>query len=218
MNHNTSNTQNLILKHPIDGWQWQHCHWCCIGNCSSPYTTGNQLSQNKLQSDNPDNPEFKWIGSVQNILNGAGFSYIWNAESLDLFTFKENFSQRCNDIFLQNWQKDMQQNSQCSTYKLFKHYHEMEDYLVELADVHKFSIAKFRTRTHHLPITRSRFKDYTVDVTCPLCPSGDIGDECHYLFRCKFFEKQREKFYPGMCLPSNLMPYLWAPYSKVKIS
>ena len=156
----------------------------------------------KLQSDNSDNPEFKWIWSVQNILNGAGFSYIWNAESLDLFTFKENFSQRCNDIFLQNWQEDMQQNSQCSTYKLFKHYHEMEDYLVELADVHKFSIAKFRTRTHHLPITRSRFKDYTVDVTCPLCPSGDIGDECHYLFRCKFFEKQREKF-----LPTNVLTH-----------
>ena len=88
----------------------------------------------------------------------------------------------------------MEQNSQCSTYNLFKHYHEMEEYLLELADVHKYSIAKFITRTHHLPITRSRFKDYTADVTCPLCPSGDIGDECHYLFRCNFFEKQREKF------------------------
>ena len=68
----------------------------------------------KLQADNPDNLEFKWIGSVKNILDGTGFSYIWNAESLDLSTFKENFSQRYDDIFLQNWQEDMEQNSQCS--------------------------------------------------------------------------------------------------------
>ena len=55
----------------------------------------------KLQADNPDNLEFKWIGSVKNILDSTGFSYIWNAESLDLSTFKENFSQRYDDIFLQ---------------------------------------------------------------------------------------------------------------------
>ena len=82
----------------------------------------------KLQAVNPGNLEFKWIGSVKNILDSTGFSYIWNAESLDLSTFKENFSQRYDDIFLQNWQEDMEQNSQCSTYKLFKHCHEMEEY------------------------------------------------------------------------------------------
>ena len=35
----------------------------------------------------------------------------------------------------------MEQNSQCSTYKLFKYCHEMEEYLLEVADVHKNSIA-----------------------------------------------------------------------------
>ena len=134
---------------------------------------------------------------MQNSLHTAGFSYIWNTESLDLYTFKTSFSQRCDDIFLQNWQENLEQNSQCSVYKLFKHFHEMEPYLVDLADVHKYSLAKFRTRTHHLSITKARFKEYTEDVTCPLCSSGETGDECHYLFRCDFFKEQRKKFFPA---------------------
>ena len=72
----------------------------------------------------------------------------------------------------------------------------MEKYLVELDNAHKYNISKFRTCTHHLPITKRRFKDETADVTCPLCSSGDVGDEYHYLFHCDFFRNQREKFIP----------------------
>ena len=150
----------------------------------------------KLQSEHPENYTFKWVQSVQKIQDNCGFSYVWDAEDLDYVSFKAIFSQRCNDIFLRDWQSEVAQNSQCSNYKLFKHYHVMEKYLVELDNAHKYNISKFRTRTHHLPITKRRFKDETADVTCPLCSSGDVGDEYHYLFHCDFFRNQREKFIP----------------------
>ena len=80
--------------------------------------------------------------------------------------------------------------------------------MVELADVHKYSISKFRTHTNHLPITRSRLTDYITDVTRPLCPTGDTGDEWHYLFHCSFFERKRGKFIPSNVLTQqpNFIP------------
>ena len=42
----------------------------------------------KLQTDNPDNPAFKWIGSVRNILNGMRFSYIY----MGYIRIEQNFS------------------------------------------------------------------------------------------------------------------------------
>jgi hypothetical protein len=29
---------------------------------------------------------------------------------------------------------------------------------------------------------------------CKLCPSGSIGDECHYLLHCDRFKKERNKY------------------------
>ena len=101
-------------------------------------------------------------------------------------------------FFLQDWKDDMTWNSQCSVYKLSKHSHKSEIYLIDLDlnHAHKFNIAKFQTHTHHLPITKRHFKDESADMTCPLCPSQEVGDECHYLFHCLYFKEQRAKFIP----------------------
>ena len=82
----------------------------------------------------------------------------------------------------------MSENSQCTNYVMFKQDLQIEKYLMLLDDNMKYNIAKFRTRTHHLPVTKARFKEAgSVDVTCTLCNYGEVGDEFHYLFKCEFF-------------------------------
>ena len=52
-------------------------------------------------------------------------------------------------------------------------------------------------RNHHLPVTYNRFeKENVYDSLCPLCSSRDLGDESHYLFKCKHFTEDRRKFIP----------------------
>ena len=156
--------------------------------------------------DNPESNHFKWCQKIKATLDEAGFSSAWDAQELHTNYFKEIFSQRCNDIFLQKWKEKMQENSQCTNYLMFKQDLQIEKYLLSLDNSLKYNLAKFRTRTHHLPVTKARFnKVDPIDVSCPLCESGKTGDEYHYLFTCEFFRNSRAKFIPK-CLMSNENP------------
>ena len=96
--------------------------------------------------------------------------------------FKVIFSQWC-DIFLQKWHENMQENGQCTNYLMFKHDLQIQKYLSPLDNRLKYNLAKFRTRTYHLPVTTARFnKDHPVHVSYPLCESGKIrGNVTIYL-------------------------------------
>ena len=54
------------------------------------------------------------------------------------------------------------------------------------------NILRYRTANHCLPVETGRY-DATPfhDRTCPLCESGDIGTEEHYLLFCRFFQADR---------------------------
>ena len=108
-------------------------------------------------------------------------------------------SWRVNDLLSKMWwhfppELARRLGAKCSSIFLFEHFHGMEQYLVDLADAHKYNLAKFRTHTHHLPVTKVRFIDYTAGVTCLLCSSWKTGNECHYPFHCDFFKEPRKKF------------------------
>ena len=149
---------------------------------------------------------FKWINHIKSTLDNTGFSWIWNAQDLDIDSFKSIFKQRCSDMFIQQWQADMAQNSQCSSYTLFKNSFEVEDYWKKIEPIYAINIAKFRTRTHHLPVTKNRFHD-TKDIKCTLCNSGNVGDEIHYLFICDYFASLRQKMLPPNAIYLNSFNY-----------
>ena len=153
----------------------------------------------KLHTDKHDTFHFKWVETVKSTLENTGFSTIWENQYIDVTKFKSCFVQRCKDIFQQKWLEEVSNNSQCTFYREVKDSFNMEDYLVNLESCHKYNLIKFRTRTHHLPITKQRFHDTSADITCPLCSSNEVGDESHYLFVCDFFKAQRDKYIP-VCL------------------
>ena len=156
--------------------------------------------------DNLESNHFKWCQKIKTILDEAGFSSAWDAQDLHTDYFKVIFSQRCYDIFLQKWHENMQEISQCTYHLMLKQDLQIEKYLLSLDNSLKYNLAKFRTRTYHLPVTKARFnKEDSVDVSCPLCESGKIGDEYHYVFTCEFFRNSRAKFIP-ICLMSNESP------------
>ena len=87
------------------------------------------------------------------------------------------------------------QNSQCSYYCTIKSEHCQEKFLA-FPDFRVVSnVLRFRTRSHHLPVTKNRFNpDIKRDLLlCSLCNQNALGDEHHYLYECHFFKEQRQK-------------------------
>ena len=70
-----------------------------------------------------------------------------------------------------------------------------QPYLLYLSFLDRRALAKFRSGSHTLPVTKSRYREGGggVDVKCKFC-NDDLCDEFHVLFICKFFEEQRKKY------------------------
>ena len=83
----------------------------------------------KLHHVQSDVFNFRWIDHVKNIIDNTGFSEIWYAESGDTEKFKSCFKQRCVYIYKQDWCSEVQNNCQCTIYKIFKETHEFENYV-----------------------------------------------------------------------------------------
>ena len=60
-----------------------------------------------------------------------------------------------------------------------------------------YILLHFRMLNYRLPIQRGRIQNKPFDERiCTKCNSEDIGYEFHYIFRCSFCAKSRQKFLP----------------------
>ena len=90
--------------------------------------------------------------------------------------------------------------SSCFKYCLFKNEHIYENYLEILDPVSRISFIRFRCGNSKIPIVLGRYSNQPIDeCLCDLCNSGDVGDEFHYVMKCRFFHADR----------INLIPYYY---------
>ena len=74
--------------------------------------------------------QFKWIGNITNILCENGLNFVWpQQESVDCKWLKNVLRARISDINIQNWHNEMEVNSHCVSYKLFKDNLRLEPYI-----------------------------------------------------------------------------------------
>ena len=105
--------------------------------------------------------------------------------------------------FLQEWDAEIVRNRRCVAYRIFKdncffqsnNEFVFQPYLSYLSYLDRRALSKFRSGSHTLPVTKSRYRDGGggVDVKCKFCDE-DLCDEFHVLFVCKFFEEQRIRY------------------------
>ena len=76
-------------------------------------------------------------------------------------------SQKINDISLQNWQSEVNNNSVCTNYRIFKSEPGIENFVMRNMD-NKFTMLKFRCRNFRLPVNQHRYNENISDV-CNLC-------------------------------------------------
>ena len=113
---------------------------------------------------------------------------------------KSALKRRIHDINQQKWHSDVHENSQCTFYRTFKEALVFEDYINLLDRKDAINLTKFRCRNHKLPVSRTKYPGYLPEsIKCKLCNSNELGDEFHYLFKCKHLENER-KLYLGQTL------------------
>ena len=93
--------------------------------------------------------------------------------------------------------------SSCLNYRLFKIEHKFEHYLDILDPFNRISFTRYRCGNSKIPVVLGRHINSPIDeCICHLCNSTDIGDEYHYIMKCKFFETDRRNLIPVYYLRS----------------
>ena len=89
----------------------------------------------------------------------------------------------------------MNENILCQNYKIIKDELRFERYLKYLDADLRIPMAKYRTGSHHLPISIRRYNPIDERNLCPLC-ALDCGDEYHYILICPLLENYRKIYIP----------------------
>ena len=93
-----------------------------------------------------------------------------------------------------------------ASYRIFKCLHQLESYLVQLPYDLRKAYCNYRCLNHRLPIEKGRFWGVKRDDRiCDLCDLEHIGDEFHYLFECKYFEREKKQLLPNIQKPNVLI-------------
>ena len=165
------------------------------------------LSRKKHYSD--DEYFSDWIHTLENTLSHLGMYDIWLFQGNGFCTniIKNRVKRKILDTYMQEWSAEVQMHDFCDLYQYFKTNSNLEKYLIELTFYQRLILTKWRLRSNNLPISKTRF-ELNDDVVCPFCPDY-IGDEIHYLFVCKFFDEDREKYCPELLHCNNHRVYLY---------
>ena len=132
----------------------------------------------------------KWAQYIQNLLNEAGFSYVWeNPNGIAHDSFIHELEERLSDQFQQQWATDLSVSKKLRTYKLFKKKLEYELYL-NLPRHQRVQLCRLRVSAHSLRIETGRYSlPRPTPVEERLCATcGVIEDETHFLISCKFHQ------------------------------
>ena len=95
---------------------------------------------------------------------------------------KRSVDHRIYDITKQQLMSEINHNSLCINYRIFKTETCFKNDLIYLTTVDRIHMYRFRCGNHKSPIVKYRLSNGNESAVCPLCTTGDLGDECHYIF------------------------------------
>ena len=99
--------------------------------------------------------------------------------------------------YIAYWQHTIHHSKKLQFYSLFKHDYKISSYLDLIRNsTNRKDLVKIRISNHKLMIETGRYNQTSRnDRFCPICNSGIIEDEFHFLFHCPKYSIPREKFY-----------------------
>ena len=131
--------------------------------------------------------KIEWFENIKNILNNCGISNVWINQYIDNKKWlKARVKLTLIDQFKQNWQATLQSSPKALNYRIYKDELCFENYfkILTIKDAH--TLCRFRTCNNYLPIENGRWMNIPRNERiCNYCDLKEIGDEFHYILKCK---------------------------------
>ena len=138
---------------------------------------------------------------LKKMLFQYGFGNVW----FEQHVFNESkfiyaFEQRIKDIYLQEWNSDVNSTSDFRLYKKIKHKFKFENYLHMDNKLFRIAITKVILSSHLFNIERGRWAKPKIEANDHKCNHCNVlEDEYHCLIECPRFTNVRRS-----CLPTRL--------------
>ena len=145
-----------------------------------------------------------WIKTVMFILKTCGYHQLDINDILGKEnTFHKEISKKLTELYQANWKTETQNmaSGKMAFYTQVKKNFQFETYLDQIPRHERKAITKLRLSCHSLPIERMRYqKIQRNERICTVCKENEVGDEWHYLMRCKQqnINDRRKEFIQGV--------------------
>jgi hypothetical protein len=159
-----------------------------------------------------------WAYTIKKHLNELGLNYMWqyqNNTDINLQLIKT----RILDQFKQSWYAKINNSSKLSSYNMYKHGFEIENYLHFISnDQFRIVLTKFRLSSHDLAIETGRYENKPREERlCTYCRLRVIEDEYHFLLVCpNYYELRRLFLKPYYCRWPTIQKFETIMSSKIK--
>ena len=139
---------------------------------------------------------FKWNSFIEKVLNETGFNFLWHTQNQDNITSRlPDIITRIKDQYLQSVRSETTSMKKKLYMNIIEEW-KIADFFDQLENNDCFTLLKFRTDNHCLPVETGRYTNVEYkDRICPKC-NIEVGDKYHYLFSCHFFANERKKYIP----------------------
>ena len=158
-------------------------------------------SYNNATYENP------YLTHIRSCLIQVGIPHLWlsqNVSNIKFSWFKSYVKQCFQDLFLQEWYSQIDNESIYSNYRMFKSTFGQDPFLKLLPKDCSISLVRFRTTNNRLSVNVLRLEDIPRhDRVCNNCNMKVVGDEFHYLFICPFFKEKRTELLPRYYIEIN---------------
>ena len=155
------------------------------------------LLEDSMLELNNNNTANNWFRKVKDMLTRYGFYYVWTNEThVNETQFICTFKQRVIDEYLQQWNRQVDENSVLILYKAVKTSFEFEPYLDNIVSRNlRTAMSKLRLCSHNLRIHTGRYTGLERNLRlCQLCNMNEVEDEFHLLFKCSTYSHLRQTF------------------------
>ena len=126
---------------------------------------------------------------------------VWlNPQIIEHNWLKKAIELRLSDLYIHEWENQLNNMSSCVTYRLIKPHFKQEKYLTLPNHSDRINLCKFRCRNMKIPVVTGGYTSRNNPATpyenrlCEICDMNVVGNEFHYILECPAFQEHRNNY------------------------